>query len=60
MTLLVAMIGNLILLPSMLISFEKYITKKDFPEPIMEIYEDDDEDNEEVEINEIEEKDKIY
>jgi nitrogen fixation protein len=54
------MIGNLILLPSMLISLEKYITKKDFPEPIMEIYEEDDEDNEEVEINEIEEKDKIY
>lgn len=55
MTLLVAMICNLILLPSMLLSLEKYIKKKEFPEPIIEICdeaddfdeEDDDETNQE-------------
>ena len=53
MTLLMAMICNLILLPSMLMSLEKYITKKDFPEPIIEIYNKDDVDNNEVKIDEI-------
>lgn len=41
MTLLVAMICNLILLPSMLMTLEKYLNKKEFPEPLIEIWDED-------------------
>ncbi len=47
MTLLIAMICNLILLPSLLMSLEKYISKKEFPEPLIDIcdeFEDNDHD----------------
>jgi predicted RND superfamily exporter protein len=56
MTLLVAMICNLILLPTMLMTLEKFINKKEFPEPILEI---DDEATDDDYEDELDEKEKI-
>jgi len=43
-TLLVAMLSNLLLLPALLLSLEKFITTRSFKEPVIEIYEEDEED----------------
>jgi len=52
-TLLVAMLTNLVLLPSMLLGFERYITAKTFKEPLLEIIdEEDDVDLAELEVME--------
>jgi uncharacterized protein len=45
LTLLVAVISNLVLLPSLLIGFEQIITKRSFKEPLLQIY------NEEIDID---------
>lgn len=51
-TLLVAMFSNLILLPSLLIGLERFITTKSFHEPMLQIYnEEEDIDLNELEIN---------
>ena len=47
-TLLIAVTSNLVLLPSMLLSMERIIIKKNFQEPLMNLY-NDDEDKELVE-----------
>jgi uncharacterized protein len=44
-TLLIAVTSNLILLPSMLLTLERIIIQKNFEEPLMQIYEDDQERN---------------
>jgi hypothetical protein len=49
MTLLVAMIGNLLLLPTLLISLEKYIKKKELLNPMFEISDDTDDCDSEME-----------
>ncbi|MGB1031431.1 MAG: efflux RND transporter permease subunit, partial [Flavobacteriales bacterium] len=49
MTLLVAMFANLVLLPSLLLSFEKYITTKAFKEPLMVIIDEE----EDIELEEL-------
>ena len=41
-TLLIAMMSNLILLPSLLLSLNKRITKKHFKEPFLEIFDEED------------------
>jgi len=41
-TLFVAMFANLLLLPSLLLSFEKFITTKSFKEPMMELIDEED------------------
>jgi uncharacterized protein len=48
-TLLVAMLANLLLLPSLLLSFQKYITTKAFSEPFMEIIDEE----EDIELEEL-------
>jgi predicted RND superfamily exporter protein len=51
-TLLVAMLTNLVLLPSMLLGFERYITAQTFKEPLLEIIdEEDDVDLEELTVD---------
>ncbi|SMO58053.1 hypothetical protein SAMN06265379_10379 [Saccharicrinis carchari] len=40
-TLLIALLSNLILLPSLLLSLEKIITNKSFKEPLLQIYNED-------------------
>ena len=53
LTLLVAMFSNLVLLPSLLLSFERYITTKAFSEPFLEIIdEEEDIDLDELEVRE--------
>lgn len=53
-TLLIALLSNLFLLPSLLLSLDKYITTKSFREPLLEIFdEEEDIDLEELEIEEI-------
>ncbi len=42
-TLLIAVLSNLFVLPSLLLSLDKRITTKNFEEPIIEIFEEDDE-----------------
>lgn len=50
-TLLMALLSNLFLLPSLLLSLDKYITTKTFREPLLEIFdEEEDIDLEELEI----------
>ena len=49
-TLFVALFANLILLPSLLLTFEKVVTNPSFKEPLMEIYNED----EETETNDLE------
>ena len=55
-TLLFAMFSNLILLPSLLLTLEKTITNRSFKEPLLQIYDED----EDIELNDlrIEEGDK--
>lgn len=48
-TLLVAMLTNLILLPALLLSFEKHITTKAFAEPMLSIFNED----EDIEMDEL-------
>ena len=48
-TLLVAMLTNLVLLPSMLLGFERYITAQTFKEPLLEIIDEE----EDVDIEEL-------
>lgn len=51
-TLIIAMIGNLLLLPTLLLSFEKLIINKSFTEPYITIYDenlDEDEDDDSIE-----------
>lgn len=43
MTLLVAMLTNLLLLPSLLLSFNRWLTTKAFSEPLLEIIDEEDE-----------------
>ncbi|NQX90788.1 MAG: MMPL family transporter, partial [Flavobacteriales bacterium] len=50
MTLLVAMFANLLLLPSLLLSFEKWITTKAFREPLLELIDEE----EDIELEELE------
>lgn len=45
-TLIIAMIGNLLILPTLLLSFEKLIISKSFTEPYITIYDEDLEDDE--------------
>lgn len=53
-TLLMALLSNLFLLPSLLLSLDKYITTKRFREPLLEIFdEEDDIDLDELEIEDI-------
>lgn len=56
-TLLAAMISNLILLPSLLLTLEKLITNKSFKEPLLQIY--DEEEDIELDFLRIEDKDQI-
>jgi len=49
-TLLVAMISNLVLLPSLLLSLEKLITTKSFKEPLLSVLDEE----EDIEIDELE------
>ncbi len=51
-TLLVAMFANLVLLPSLLLSFERYITTKAFSEPFLEIIDEE----EDIELDELQVK----
>jgi hypothetical protein len=46
-TLLFAMFSNLIILPSLLLTFENVITTKAFKEPTLHIYEEEDDEQEE-------------
>ncbi|MGQ1945609.1 efflux RND transporter permease subunit [Geofilum sp. OHC36d9] len=48
-TLLIAMFSNLILLPSILLAFERLITNQHFKEPLLQIYNED----EDIEIDEL-------
>ncbi|MBE0661301.1 MAG: MMPL family transporter [Bacteroidales bacterium] len=41
-TLLIAVLSNLFVLPSLLLSLDKRVTTRDFEEPIMDIFEEDD------------------
>ncbi len=49
LTLFVALFFNIIVLPSLILSFEKIVTTKAFEEPIIEVFED--EENDEIESN---------
>ena len=49
-TLLVAMVSNLVLLPALLIGLERFITTKSFHEPLLQIYDEE----EDIDINELE------
>jgi predicted RND superfamily exporter protein len=51
LTLLVAMVTNLIVLPTMLLSLEKKLTTKTFTEPYFDVYDDDDIDLDELNID---------
>ncbi len=54
LTLLVAMITNLVLLPSLLLSLQRRVTTKAFKEPYIEIYDEE----EDIELDELEVTDK--
>jgi predicted RND superfamily exporter protein len=49
-TLLVAMVANIVLLPSLLLSFEKMITTKAFKEPLLDIFNEE----EDIELDDLE------
>lgn len=49
-TLLVALIANLVLLPSLLIGLERFITTKSFHEPMLQIYDEE----EDIDLDELE------
>lgn len=56
-TLLIAMLSNLVLLPSLLMSLDKYLTTKAFEDPLMEIIdEEEDIDLNELRVRRVEEK----
>ena len=46
-TLIMAMFSNLVLLPSLLLSFEKRLLRKSFTEPYITIYDEEEDDDEE-------------
>jgi hypothetical protein len=46
-TLLVALFSNLLLLPSLLLSLDQWLTTRKFEEPLIELFEE----NEETEVN---------
>ncbi|MGK0407078.1 MAG: putative RND superfamily exporter protein [Roseivirga sp.] len=48
-TLVIAMIGNLLILPTLLLSFEKLIISKSFTEPYITIYDEEVDENEDFE-----------
>ncbi len=48
-TLLIALVSNLIILPSLLLSLEKHLTNKSFKEPLLQIYNED----EDIEIKDL-------
>lgn len=50
-TLLFAMFSNLIILPSLLLTFENFITTKSFKEPSLPIYEEEEDENDLVIVN---------
>ena len=62
-TLIIAMLSNLLLLPSLLMSLEKLVTNKEFNRPIIRLYKDnddeDDEDEENEDLSESEEPEKL-
>jgi predicted RND superfamily exporter protein len=49
LTLIVAMVTNLLLLPSLLMTLERYITTKAFAEPLLSIFDED----EDIELDEL-------
>jgi predicted RND superfamily exporter protein len=49
-TLLMALLSNLFFLPSLLLSMDKYITTKSFREPLLEIFDEE----EDIELDELE------
>jgi predicted RND superfamily exporter protein len=55
-TLFIAMLANLVLLPSLLLSLEKFATTKAFKEPLLEIVDEE----EDIEIDELEIKENTY
>jgi hypothetical protein len=56
-TLLMALLSNLFLLPSLLLSLDKYITTKSFREPLLEIFdEEEDIELDELEIEQVDDK----
>lgn len=58
-TLLIALLSNLFFLPSLLLSLDKYITTRSFREPLLEIFdEEEDIDLDELEIEEIHPKEE--
>ena len=52
LTLMIAMFANLVVLPSLLLSFEKSITTKAFSEPFLEIIDEE----EDIELHELQVK----
>lgn len=48
-TLVIAMIGNLLLLPTLLLSFERMIINKSFTEPYITIYDEDEDEDDDLE-----------
>ena len=53
-TLLIAMLANLLLLPSLLLSLEKTITTKSFKEPLLQIFDEE----EDIELDDLKIKKK--
>jgi hypothetical protein len=51
-TLVVALLSNLFVLPSLILTLDKWMTTKTFEEPLIEILEEDE--NEDVELKELE------
>jgi len=49
-TLLIALFSNLFILPSLLLSLDKRITTKSFKEPLLEIFDEEDD----IELNDLE------
>ena len=53
-TLVIALMCNMFLLPSLLLTLDKSVTTKRFKEPLLEILEEDDDDDEDIEIDKFE------
>jgi len=53
-TLVIALMCNMFLLPSLLLTLDKSITTKRFKEPLLEILDEDDDDDEDIEIEKFE------
>ena len=59
-TLLMALLSNLFLLPSLLLSLDKYITTRSFREPLLEILdEEEDIELDELEIEQVDDKEPV-